>query len=190
MPFFIIPYILCVLLLLLFTTVLILTGSITKTAKLQEQRPSQKSLNPSFSHSTLSYLATHYLIHILPCVTIFLLDWGVPVRFSSFLKLSWFTSSIWCWSWASRSHIISKFHAHWGDSTLGLSIFWTEAFSIVFFLGWGNFFYFFPYYIQHCFICRHSDSNVPTDAGIEARTVATGALAVRRFNPGLDIIRY
>ncbi len=33
-----------------------------------------------------------------------------------------------------------------------------------------------------CFICRPSDSTVPTDAGIEPRTVATGALAVRRSN--------
>ncbi len=42
----------------------------------------------------------------------------------------------------------------------------------------GNF---FSYYIQHCFICRPSDSTVPTaDAEIEPRTVATGALAVRR----------
>ncbi len=41
---------------------------------------------------------------------------------------------------------------------------------------------FFSHYIQHCFICRHSDSTVPTDAGIESRTVATGALAVRRSN--------
>jgi hypothetical protein len=37
-------------------------------------------------------------------------------------------------------------------------------------------------YIQHCFICRPSDSTVPTDAGIEPRTVATSALAVRRSN--------
>ncbi len=37
---------------------------------------------------------------------------------------------------------------------------------------------FFSYYIQHCFICRPSDSTVPTDAGIESKTVATGALAV------------
>jgi hypothetical protein len=36
---------------------------------------------------------------------------------------------------------------------------------------------FFSYYIQHCFIYRPSDSTVPTDAGIEPRTVATGALA-------------
>ena len=35
---------------------------------------------------------------------------------------------------------------------------------------------------QHCFICRPSDSDVPTDAGIEPRTVATDALAVRRSN--------
>jgi hypothetical protein len=43
-------------------------------------------------------------------------------------------------------------------------------------------FLFFSYYIQHCFICRPSDSTVPTDAGIEPRTVATGALAIRRSN--------
>jgi hypothetical protein len=41
---------------------------------------------------------------------------------------------------------------------------------------------FFSYYNLHCFICRPSDSTVPTDAGIEARTVATGALAVGRSN--------
>jgi hypothetical protein len=34
----------------------------------------------------------------------------------------------------------------------------------------------FTYYIQHCFICRPSDSTVLTDAGIEPRTVASGAL--------------
>ncbi len=38
----------------------------------------------------------------------------------------------------------------------------------------------FSYNIQHCIICRHSDSTVPMDAGIEPRTVATGALTVRR----------
>jgi hypothetical protein len=41
---------------------------------------------------------------------------------------------------------------------------------------------FFSYYIQHCFLCRPSDSTVPTDAGIEPWTVATSALAVRRSN--------
>jgi hypothetical protein len=44
----------------------------------------------------------------------------------------------------------------------------------IYFLG-GFIYYFFSYYIQHCFICRPSDSTVPTDAGIEPRTVATGA---------------
>ncbi len=38
------------------------------------------------------------------------------------------------------------------------------------------------YYIQHCFVCRPSDSAVPTDAGIVPRTVETSALAVRRSN--------
>jgi hypothetical protein len=55
---------------------------------------------------------------------------------------------------------------------------------ILFFLNifLGGFFYSFSYNIQHCFICRPSDSTVPTDAGIEPRTVATCALAVRRSN--------
>ncbi len=51
------------------------------------------------------------------------------------------------------------------------------------------------YFIQHCFICRPSDSDVSEDAGIEPRTVATSALAVRRSNhsatshpqPGWDV---
>jgi hypothetical protein len=49
-----------------------------------------------------------------------------------------------------------------------------EDFAIFFFWGGGDF---ISNYIQHCFTCRPSDSTVPTDAGIEPRTVATGALA-------------
>jgi hypothetical protein len=34
----------------------------------------------------------------------------------------------------------------------------------------GDFlFFFFLYNVQHCFICRPSDSTVPTDAGIETQ---------------------
>jgi hypothetical protein len=40
----------------------------------------------------------------------------------------------------------------------------------------------------HCFICRPSDSTVPEDVGIEPRTVATSALAVRRSNLSLNFI--
>jgi hypothetical protein len=43
----------------------------------------------------------------------------------------------------------------------------------------GILFFSFPYYIQHCFIRNPSDSTVPTDAGIDPRTDATGALEVR-----------
>jgi hypothetical protein len=42
--------------------------------------------------------------------------------------------------------------------------------------------FYIRYDIQHCFICRPSDSTVSEDAGIEPRTVATTALAVRRSN--------
>jgi hypothetical protein len=38
------------------------------------------------------------------------------------------------------------------------------------------------YDIQQCFICRPSDSTVSKDAGIEPRTVAITALAVRPSN--------
>ncbi len=38
------------------------------------------------------------------------------------------------------------------------------------------------YFIQHCFICRPSDSTASEEAGIEPRTVATLALAARRSN--------
>ncbi len=36
--------------------------------------------------------------------------------------------------------------------------------------------------IQHCFICRPSDSTVSEDARIEPRTVANKALTARRSN--------
>ncbi len=38
------------------------------------------------------------------------------------------------------------------------------------------------YDIQHCFICRPTDSTVSEDAGIKPRTVVTTALAVRGSN--------
>ncbi len=41
-------------------------------------------------------------------------------------------------------------------------------------------FSFFSLLTQHCFICRPSKSPVSEDAGIEPRTAATTALAVRR----------
>jgi hypothetical protein len=45
------------------------------------------------------------------------------------------------------------------------------------------------YFIQHCFICRPSDSTVSEDAGMEPRTGATSAMAVGRPNlTRLDLI--
>ncbi len=57
------------------------------------------------------------------------------------------------------------------------------SFFLIFFRGIFIFlFIFLSSYIQHCLICRSSDSTMPTDAGIEPRTVATGALTVRPSN--------
>jgi hypothetical protein len=54
-------------------------------------------------------------------------------------------------------------------------------FKLIIAMKYGGYFLgFFVYCIQHCFICRPSDSTVLTDAGIEPRTVAIIALAVRR----------
>ncbi len=47
----------------------------------------------------------------------------------------------------------------------------------IFFKGFLGF---LMYFIYHCFICRPLHSTVSEDAGIEPRTVATSALAVRR----------
>ncbi len=52
---------------------------------------------------------------------------------------------------------------------------------IIFFYS-GLIYGFFLHFIQHCFICRPSDSTVSEDAEIEPRTFATTALAVRRSN--------
>jgi hypothetical protein len=56
-----------------------------------------------------------------------------------------------------------------------------QNFFFFFNIFWGDFL-FFSYIIQHCFNCRPSDSIVSTDARMEPKTVATGALEVRRSN--------
>jgi hypothetical protein len=55
---------------------------------------------------------------------------------------------------------------------------WGDFFFFLIFFG-GIFFFFFVLYSALLHL-PPSDSTVPTDAGIEPRTVATGALAVRR----------
>jgi hypothetical protein len=67
------------------------------------------------------------------------------------------------------------------NTDLGWEKFGSATVFFFIFLG-GDLFLFFSYYIQHCFICRSSDSTVATDAGIEPRTVAAGALGVRHSN--------
>jgi hypothetical protein len=59
---------------------------------------------------------------------------------------------------------------------------WTNNYSYLRMKRKGRFFKVFMYFIQHCFICRPSDSTLSEDAGIEPKTVATSALAARRSN--------
>jgi hypothetical protein len=62
--------------------------------------------------------------------------------------------------------------------------FGSRALSETYLLGGSFFLFSFMYDIQHCFICRpsESDSTVSEDAGIEPSTVATTALDVRPSN--------
>ncbi len=66
-------------------------------------------------------------------------------------------------------------------SLLGVSLIipglWLPDSSIIFI-----FIFIFSYYIQHCFVCRPSDSTVPTDAGIEPRA----RIFKRVWGPGID----
>jgi hypothetical protein len=51
---------------------------------------------------------------------------------------------------------------------LSLALSACEPFSyVLFYMG-----YFLNYFIQHCFICRHSDSTLLEDSGVKPRTVA------------------
>jgi hypothetical protein len=47
--------------------------------------------------------------------------------------------------------------------------------------GYGIKIEIFRVFIQHCFICRPSDSTVSDDAGIKPRTVATSTLAFQKI---------
>ncbi len=49
----------------------------------------------------------------------------------------------------------------------------------------GGFLDFLDFFVPYSTLCR---STVPEDAGIETRTVATSALAVRRSNKSVDLI--
>jgi hypothetical protein len=77
--------------------------------------------------------------------------------------------------WAA--YLMSVCVGHYGSGKLNKNVRFksppppTKVFYFLF-LGGG--------FSNYCFICRPSDSTVPTDAGIEPRTVATGALAARR----------
>jgi hypothetical protein len=62
----------------------------------------------------------------------------------------------------------------YADEGWGGRLFAAPASAWSFFLK--GIYFIFMYVIQHCFICRSSDSTVPEDAGIESnpcRTVAT-----------------
>jgi hypothetical protein len=52
-----------------------------------------------------------------------------------------------------------------------------------------DFFIFFSNYIQHCFICRLSNSTVPTDAGIEPGPLQLMHWQSDALSTRLDLIR-
>jgi hypothetical protein len=77
---------------------------------------------------------------------------------------------------------------HTGSGTDGHSDY-THYFLTRMLIFFGGIFCLFPYNIQHCFICRLSDSTVPTDdAGIEPRTVAHACLACTSVSPNFHFV--
>ncbi len=81
------------------------------------------------------------------------------------------------------------FVTHWIAAPNKTDMSWSYTWNKYSFFLKVDFFDFVMYDIQHCFICRPSDSPVSEDAGIEPRTVATTALAVRRtITTRLDLI--
>jgi hypothetical protein len=87
--------------------------------------------------------------------------------FFIYLKQNWL-SFLWCFCNQFSSYF-SMFTFVTCEKGTTISEFFTGEF-----LG-----FFVIYFIQHCFICRPSDSTVSEDAGTEPRTLA---LAVRRSN--------
>jgi hypothetical protein len=63
-----------------------------------------------------------------------------------------------------------------------LFFFRQSSFTCISKIGFWIFSFLFMYVIQHCFICRPSDSTLSEDAGIELRSVATLASTARRSN--------
>jgi len=88
----------------------------------------------------------------------------------------------WRWPWSSLFRMVTL---TWFKTTRTCKYLIIQGkvytYSIHLFLFFEIFFL-FTFCIQHCFICRPSNSTVLTDAGIEPRTIATVALAVRRSN--------
>jgi hypothetical protein len=102
------------------------------------------------------------------------LCWKLDLNFKKF-KISWQNE----YSQSQISYSVQSYRNKTPDEVHR----WTQN---NFFHIFGEDFLFISYFIQHCFICRPSDSTVPTYAGIESRTVATGALAL---TTKLDLIR-
>ncbi len=100
---------------------------------------------------------------------------GPPLIISATAELRKWTIYVLTWSLSTTCYIVN-----W-TSWLSFDPACERSLRKHFFNG-GFFWDFFRYDIQHCFICRPSESTVSENAGIESRTVATTALAVGRSN--------
>jgi hypothetical protein len=126
----------------------------------------QKNRKPSFQ------IATHLL-------SLRSLTSGSPVDITGAGKLTDLTS--WKMRMAgARDRADSAYNPSLHKSAMSQRYVWQSFIKGGDFLGFFSFYVL--YYNQHCFICCPSDSTVSEDAGIEPRTVATTALAVRCSN--------
>ncbi len=126
-------------------------------------------LPPYTSPCSFVYITT-CKFHIMIAMSHCLLTGGWRTR-------TWISSRL-CWAgcrssatWGSPSHSTYS-------STCSPQVRTTSVYRGRFYF----YFLFFMFVIQHCFICRPSDSNVSEDAGIRLRTVMTLALTARLSN--------
>ncbi len=70
------------------------------------------------------------------------------------------------WFLYQKGNIKQYIYHRWLETSGKYALGQAFCFFIIFLRG---LFYFFTYCIQHCFICRPSDSPVPTDAGIRTQ---------------------
>ncbi len=144
-------------------------GSLLPAARGGEQWTPQPHQSPAgrYPQSRLAKLVLSYQLFLFAVIIFF----SFTMLFHSFLFLVLFFFFFFCLDFLKFKVSIVPPSSFFGFYN---SLFTLPSPDISYFFA-----RFFVYFFQHCYSCRPSDYTVSEDAGIEPRTVATLALAVR-----------